>query len=366
MMTPSFYPIKGGTETVVRNLAILLNKRGVHTSVMTFNTNRKWSPKWQGKTEIIDGITVFKIPALKWIPSARFTLGINNIPGRFRHISKNYDIMHFHELELSFPFFSFTARKPKIFHFHGFDIEFLKRYYLHKFLLKHLADYYISISKKMKRDLLETGFPVSRVIYLPNGVDTEFFRHMGEKEENLLLFVGRITAVKGLHILFKALRYLRIPVRLAVVGPAAWDRDYYLDMLDLMKMENQKAKHEIMYLGALDQVEIVKWYRKASIFILPSFREGFPITVLEALSCETPVIATPVGGVPEVVENHKNGILVPQNDPIKLAKAIEFLLENRNIRTGFGLRGRKIVVKEFSFKVVVPKLCTIYERILNS
>ena len=59
MVTPCYYPVKGGTETIVRNLSIALNKNNVHTDVMTFNMDRKWSPKWKGKKEKIDGIPSF-------------------------------------------------------------------------------------------------------------------------------------------------------------------------------------------------------------------------------------------------------------------------------------------------------------------
>lgn len=116
MVTPGFYPIKGGTETMVRNLSIELNKVGVHVDVMTFNMDRKWNPKWREKIEKIDGITVFKVPALNWLPSEhspRITFGINLIPGRFRHWMKEYDIIHFHEAEFSFPLFSYFVKKTQ-------------------------------------------------------------------------------------------------------------------------------------------------------------------------------------------------------------------------------------------------------------
>ncbi|MEA2066094.1 MAG: hypothetical protein U9O65_03200, partial [Thermotogota bacterium] len=132
MVTPSYYPIKGGAEAVIRNLSIKLNKIGVQTDIMTFNMNRKWNPSWQAKTEKIDDINVFKIPALNWFPmvhSDRITLGINLIPGRFRKYLKNYDVIHFHCAELTFPLFSYTVKKPKIVHLHGFSTDFYKRYF---------------------------------------------------------------------------------------------------------------------------------------------------------------------------------------------------------------------------------------------
>lgn len=308
MVTPCYYPVKGGTETTVRNLATALNKNGVKTDVMAFNVNQTRKPKWQGKTDIIDGTTFYRIPTLNWMSSlhsVRITAGVNFIPGRFTHILRRYDIIHFHELEFSFPFFSFFMKKPKILHLHGIDYNFLKKHHISRFLLKHLAHTYISISKQMKKELTSLGIPKHKIIYLPNSIDTDLFKPNKRKEENLLLFVGRISAGKGLHVLLEALHYLKNPVHLTIIGPP-------------------------------DPTEVVKWYQKASIFILPSFVEGFPVTVLEALACETPVIATPVGGIPEAIQNDKNGILIPQNNPVKLAEAIQLLLGNKDLRKQFG------------------------------
>jgi len=330
--------------------------------------NRKWDPKWRGKIEKVDGITVFRIPALNWLPiehSSRITLGVNLIPGRFKNILKRYDVIHFHELDFSFPLFSFLVKKPKIFHLHGIDID-LRRYYLSRIILKHVSDFYISISRQREKDLVELGIAKDKIIYLPNGVNTKLFSPIGKKEDNLLLFVGRITFGKGLHVLLKSLRRLKEPVHLVIIGPADWSHKYYQDMLKLMERENRKGMHEITYLGALDQSDIVKWYQKASIFILPSFGEGFPVVTLEALSCETPVIATPVGGIPEVIRNHENGILIPTNDSISLAKAIQFLLENKEVRTRFGREGRKRIVKNYSLEAAVEKLRRIYEQLIHS
>jgi glycosyltransferase involved in cell wall biosynthesis len=326
MATPAYYPIKGGTETIVRNLSIILNKKGVHTDVMAFNMDRKWKPKWRGKTEIIDGITVFRVPALNWLPiehSHKITLGVNLIPGRFTYLLRQYDLIHFHEADFSFPLFSFPARKPKIFHLHGINLLDLKKYHLSRFILKHVADLYIAITKQMRNDLTDLGIPREKIAYLPNMVDVRLFYPKKEKEENLLLFVGRITSDKGLHVLQESLRYLKDSVHLVVIGPADWDREYYQNVFETnMKRINREGKHKITYLGALNQADIVEWYQKASALILPSFREAFPVVALESLSCETPAVATSVGGVSEVLQNHKNGLLVPPNNPIKLAEAI--------------------------------------------
>jgi glycosyltransferase involved in cell wall biosynthesis len=373
MVTPCYYPVKGGTETVVRNLSMALNKNNVHTDVMTFNMDRKWNPRWRGKTEEIDGITVYRIPGLNWLPIAhsyRNSFGVNLIPGRFTSILKNYDVIHFHELDFSFPLFSSLTRKPKIIHLHG-GIDFshgvkLEMYGpITRILLEHLPDLYISITKQMTDDLTFFGVSKEKIVYLPNAVDTDLFIPSQQKEENLLLFVGRVTYSKGLHVLLEALSYVKNQVRLAIIGPPDWDTDYYRNLLELIENQKRKKKHEIRVLGAMDQADIVGWYQRASIFILPSLWEGFPMTSLEALSCETPVITTPVGGIPELVKSYKNGILIPQKDPLKLAEAIQYLIDNKDIRTRMGEEGRKDIIREFSLRVITKRLETVYQGVLN-
>ena len=366
MVTPCYYPVKGGTETIVRNLAITLKRNDVQTDVMTFNVDQNRNPKWQGKIEKIDGITVYRIPALSLIRSYRVTAMVNFIPGRFANILKNYDIIHFHEFELSFPFFSFLIQKPKILHLHGINYNFVKRHHISRFLLKHLVHLYISISKQMTKELVNLGIPKNRIVYLPNSVDTNFFKPGNHKEENLLLYVGRISELKGLHILIKALQFLKKSVHLVIIGPPDWNSNYYQNLLKLIEKENRKGKHKIEYLGAMEQGEIVNWYQRASLLILPSFAEGFPVTVLESLSCQTPVVATPVGGIPEIIKNHKTGMLVPPGNIIQLAEAIDYMLENENVRLKMAREGLKLVKEKYSLENACKRLCSLYEQITSN
>jgi len=367
MATPGFHPIKGGTETVVRNLSVELNKIGVHTDVMTFNMDRKYAPKWKGKIEKIDGITVFKIPALNWLQieqSPRISLGVNLIPGRFTNLLREYDIIHFHEVDFSFPFFSFLVKKPKVLHLHGIHIDFFKRYHLSRIIFKHVADYYITITRQMEKDLAKLGITTNRIIYLPNSIDVNSFHPKGEKEDNLLLYLGRIVPVKGLHVLLESLRYVKQSTCLMIAGPIG-DFEYYQHITEQIERENRKGRHKVTYLGTIPQQELIRIYQKASIFILPSFWEAFPVTILEALSCETPVITTPVGGNPEVIRNFENGILVPVNDTSKLAEAINYLLDDKDRRLEMGRKGREWVIKNFSVEVIARRLRRIYQEMTS-
>jgi len=279
---------------------------------------------------------------------------------------KHYDIIHFHEAELSFPLFSFFIKKPKLLHLHGIHVNYIKRYYLYRLMFKHVSNYYIAITREMEKDLIELGISQSRIIYLPNALDIKLFHPDKNKEDDLLLYLGRITPVKGLHVLLQSLHYLQKPIRLVMIGPADQGLKYYKDIVNLIEKENQRGRHEVKYLGVVPLEEAIKFYQKATIFILPSFWEAFPVVLLEALSCETPVVATPVGGIPEVVRNHENGILVPPNNPLKLAEAIQYLIDNKDIRIKMGREGRKWVTRNFSLDAIVNRLCSIYQNILST
>lgn len=367
MVTPSYYPIKGGAEAVVRNLSIELNKLGVKTDILTFNMNEKWKPFWKGKIEKADGITIYKIPALNWYPithSDRITMGLNLVPGRFRYLFKNYDILHFHGKDLTLPFFSFTVNKPKIFHSHGLSFDYYKRYYLSRMIFANIANLYISISQHMQNQFINLGINKDNIRLLHNGINGDIFYPSGEKKESLVLFVGRITFIKGLHVLLNSLKYLDKKIHLVIIGPSSWDVDYFNEIMAKIENENKKGFHKITYVGPLEPSEIVQWYQKASIFVSPSFVEAFAVVNLEALACETPVVSTTVGGIPEIIQNGKNGLLVPPNNDVKLAEAIQYLLDNEDIRRRFGQSGRQLVMENFFYDVLGKKLCKIYKEML--
>jgi glycosyltransferase involved in cell wall biosynthesis len=157
-------------------------------------------------------------------------------------------------------------------------------------------------------------------------------------------------------------------VNLEIIGHSDWNINYYKSILKLIEIENSKGKHKIKYLGPIDSnhPRLIEEYQKASVLILPSLYEAFGMVIIEALACETPVITTNVGGTPEIVKDGVNGILVPVNDPVKLAEAIDYLLNNKYIRRKFGEAGRKIVVENFSIEVLVKKLYKIYKKIINA
>jgi glycosyltransferase involved in cell wall biosynthesis len=236
---------------------------------------------------------------------------------------------------------------------------------LDKCILKKIANVFVVQSNYFLKLLVNLGIPKSKIKIVLNGIDVEKFKPSSDlKIENLILFVGRLDPKKGLPVLLKALEYLRTKVHLIIIGPPSrpWFFKYCLSLIDKV---SKNTIHKVTYLGTCSQEKLIKWYQKASVLVCPSLSELFPMVILEALSCATPVIATNVGAIPEIVKNYENGILVPPRNAMRLSEAIQYLLDNRKIRLKFGEDGRKFVFKNFSSKVVTEKLVEIYMDLLK-
>jgi glycosyltransferase involved in cell wall biosynthesis len=103
----------------------------------------------------------------------------------------------------------------------------------------------------------------------------------------------------------------------------------------------------------------------AAVVVLPSYREGLPVSLLEAAACGKPIVATDVPGCRDVVRHRVNGLLVPPKNATALAEAIAVLLENPGLRNELGRRGRDIVVKEFSSTLVTRQTLALYDELLH-
>jgi glycosyltransferase involved in cell wall biosynthesis len=125
----------------------------------------------------------------------------------------------------------------------------------------------------------------------------------------------------------------------------------------------------IASLGISDSVEVLGWIdecarseilRTASMFVLPSFAEGLPMGIIEAMSAGIPVVATPVGGVPEIISDGVEGILVPVADEKALSRAIEKIIEDVDLRTEMGKQAKAKFESSFSADVIIPQLESLY------
>lgn len=145
-------------------------------------------------------------------------------------------------------------------------------------------------------------------------------------EVPLLLFVGRLEEVKGVDYLLKALAILQsrgFKCRLRIVGSGT-QMDRYRELAHRLGIA-----HSVEWIGFVPFDALLQHYRQADLFVLPSLSEGMPLVILEAMANSLPVVATQVGGIPELVQHGRNGVLVPPANAMALADAIRSVLEDR-------------------------------------
>ncbi len=197
------------------------------------------------------------------------------------------------------------------------------------------------------------------------GVDPAIFspRPVPDNKIPQLLCVGRLTRNKGQHILIEACTRLKetaTPFHLTFVGDGE-DRESLQRQVSLSGLEN-----EITFSGALGQDDVQATYKTADIFILPSFAEGVPVVLMEAMAMEIPVISTRITGIPELIDSGENGILVTPGDSDALFKKIKLLIEESLLRFRLGKQAREKVMAEYDLATNCQSLVNLFREKLLS
>lgn len=198
-----------------------------------------------------------------------------------------------------------------------------------------------------------------------SGVDSTAFTPTPEpKGVPVVLLPSRMLWDKGVREFVDASRELRnegILAKFVLVGKVDQDNPTHISERQLLAWHNEGI---IEWWGHREDMPDV--LKSAHVVVLPSYREGCPKVLLEACACGRPVIATSVPGCREIVRDGENGFLVPKKDPVKLGKAIKVLLENAALRMRMGMRGREIVVREFSAERMATQTLAVYQELLQN
>jgi len=175
-----------------------------------------------------------------------------------------------------------------------------------------------------------------------------------------ILFVGRLTKQKGVDILLKAIKILKNEysrnMKIAIVGDGELKEN-----LNNLTVELGLNK-EVKFLGVREDINGIM--NSAKIFVLPTRFEGFGMVIIEAMSNMLPVIATNVGPIPEIIENGKDGILVPPENPKALARAINDLLENEELRKKLSKAAYKKVREKYSIDTYSVRMLDFYKSLV--
>jgi glycosyltransferase involved in cell wall biosynthesis len=197
---------------------------------------------------------------------------------------------------------------------------------------------------------------ILNAVSVPKLLNSNFFKNYD------ILFVGRLTQAKGVDILLKAIKILKNKhnkhLNIAIVGDGPL-RENLNNLAVQLRVNN-----EVKFLGI--RKDIIKLMDSAKIFVLPSRWEGLPMVVLEAMSRGMSIIATTVGGISEVIENGKEGILIPPENPKTLAQAMNDLLENKELQKKLKELAYKKVKKKYSIGVYSTNMLNLYSSLVNN
>jgi glycosyltransferase involved in cell wall biosynthesis len=196
------------------------------------------------------------------------------------------------------------------------------------------------------------------------GVDTDRFRPTSEESgDPVILLPCRMLWDKGVGEFLEAARLVKRQkprVRFVLVGRCDEENPASIQSVQLHRWQEEGA---IEWWGHRSDMPAVLGH--AAVVVLPSYREGLPVSLLEAAACGKPIVATDVPGCRDVVRHRVNGLLVPPKNATALAEAIAVLLENPGLRNELGRRGRDIVVKEFSSTLVTRQTLALYDELLH-
>ncbi|MGQ0571214.1 MAG: glycosyltransferase family 4 protein [Armatimonadota bacterium] len=234
------------------------------------------------------------------------------------------------------------------------------------------ADLVLGISEHIARTIRQ-AFPAmaDRVRSVHNGVDLAHFApRNGSRpaEAAHLVYVGRISPEKGVHVLLEAFEYVlarRPDATLQIVGPEYRRAGRQGYLAGLKRGLSPRVAARVRFAGFVEHEDLPQVYENAAVFVSPSLQEAFGMTLVEAMAMGLPVVSTRTGGIPEVIDDGRTGLLVEPGDARGLAEAILKLLNDPSLRAAMGASGRRRVEERFSWDQSTASLERSYQAICS-
>ena len=234
----------------------------------------------------------------------------------------------------------------------------------------------IAVSKGMRADV-QQAYPAidpERIAVVYNGIDPAAYKPDPSRRvldalgvdpaRPYVAFVGRVTRQKGLPVLLEAAAQLRPQAQLVLLAGAADTAELGAEVDRLVAGLRETRSGVIWVDRMLPRPDVAQVLTHAAAFVCPSIYEPLGIVNLEAMACATAVVASAVGGIPEVVEDGQTGLLVPPSDPAALAAALNRLLDDPDLAVRMGTAGRERAIAEFSWRAIAEQTVSLYESVL--
>ena len=218
-----------------------------------------------------------------------------------------------------------------------------------------------TVSESVRQDLQEYRLSKNNIEVTPNGVDTaEFNPSLGNRNGHQLLYTGRLAAEKGLPDLFDAVHQINKTgqsYRLVLTGKGEY-RDVLKDKAKRLNIEDR-----IDFAGFVSRKRLIELYENSDIFVFPTYYEGLPTSILEAMAAGLPIVSTTAHGVTDLLDHEETGLLSPPGESEKLASHIQRLLDDPQLREELGSAARAEAVTEYDWDIVGQKMKSVYEEV---
>ena len=346
------YPYRGGIEHRVHHIAKRLAKK--HELIILTGQLPDTSA-----SEEMDGYTVKRLPSKQ---ANIYNPPYIKTPGLLKALDElQPDIVDFHYRWA--PTYNKAARHysgKKAFTYHntygeGVGLTKIPSIVNDFFWSKHLKEFQkiVCVSEFVRQDLMARGFSPEQLVTVPNGIDMP--PEMETSDDNFILFVGRLVGTKGLPYLLKAMKTVDSKLVICGGGP---------DLDKLQRMAGKLGlKDKVKFPGRVSEQEKHKLFSSCSLFVLPSIYESFGIAAAEAMSYGKPVVASNVGGLPEVVKG--GGMLANPKDPEDLAKQITHLLNDPEKRKLLGIKAKELA-SGYTWDRSAEQMDNLYQSIYNN
>ncbi len=392
----------GGQVVYVLELSKALSRLGHRVDIYTRGFDRS--------KETVDhlpnhpDVRVVRIPAGPWefIPKEQIYPVLPELAANMLEFIRgqglDYDLLHGHYVDAGIVTLEVAEKldRPAFFTAHslgawkreqmGGDPEEMER----QFNFKHRTAEELRIFQSVRAQTVTTdlqkekidelyGHRADNIRVIPPGVDVELFRPLrpGEREGDTdlptpyILCLSRIDTNKGHDFLLHAFDLVRravLGVQLVIAGGSVQPEERERGVLEMMDaIIDQKGLRDLVrhIPGHVDRQTLASWYRRAALFVLPSLFEPFGMTALEAMACATPVVASRLGGIRNVIESERNGLLVDPSDTTELAGAMIRLLREPALAGRIGVAGRETVRERFSWEAIALRHIDMYDRYLT-
>jgi glycogen synthase len=254
------------------------------------------------------------------------------------------------------------------------------------------ADGVVAVSKSMKEDVHSLyGVPLEKICVIYNGIDQNEYQYLPDPDvlnsyqinpaKPFVLFVGRITRQKGIIHLVHAIKYIRPNTQVVLCAGAPDTEEIGREMAAEVEQARAESKNDIIWISKIvPKHDLIALYSQAAVFICPSVYEPFGIINLEAMACETPVVAAAVGGIPEIIVNDETGFLVPftpvstsnfePHDPDQFARNLatqaNIILSDPDKMHTMGIKSRQRVEQYFSWTSIAQQTLDFYTEVLKT